>query len=260
MSEKQLSGKTALVTGASSGIGEALARDLARRGADLILLARREDRLRALAETLSKEHGVKAEVLARDLTAPGMPTQLATELKGRAIDVLVNNAGYGVHGTFLELDWEKQRHMLELDVICLLHLTHLFVPPMVQRGWGRVLQVASIGAFQPSPTYAVYAAAKSLVLNFGEAFNHELEGTGVRCTVVCPGVTESEFAQVAGQKENRLMKISSMPAAPVAEAAVKAMLKGKSVVVPGFFNAFTAWLARLMPRSTSTAMAAQAMK
>jgi hypothetical protein len=254
---KELAGRTALVTGASSGIGEALARALAERGASVVLLARREERLRALAGELEQRYGVETQVLARDLTAPGMAEQVFEALRGRPVDVLVNNAGYGLHGSFLDLTWERQRHMVELDVICLLQLTRLFVPPMVERGFGHVLQVASTAAFQPTPTFAVYAASKSFVLSFGEALAHELKGTGVSCTVACPGFTQTEFAEVAGHVPGPMARSTRMGAEQVAQIAVKAMLRGRPSLVTGWKNALTAWTTRLVPRRAATAIAAK---
>ena len=168
-------------------------------------MARREDRLRALEHELVERHGVAVDVAILDLTADGAPEELRrrTEHAGRTVDVLVNNAGYGLFGEFSKLDWEREHNMLELDVIVPVHLTKLFLPGMLERGFGHVLNVASIGAYQPSPLYASYSAAKSFVLNFTEALSYELRGTGVHATALSPGVVATEFLHVAGQTPTR---------------------------------------------------------
>jgi short-subunit dehydrogenase len=257
----ELRDRWALVTGASSGIGADLARELAARGAHLVLVARREERLRALADELERAHGVRTRVVAMDLAAPDAPPALHARLAGEgiAVDVLVNNAGFGVYGPFLDVDWEREREMIALDVVALVHLTKLFARDMRARGFGRVLQVASIGAFQPSPTYATYSAAKAFVQSFGEALACELRGTGVTVTVVSPGVTETEFFAVAGQQRSLFQRLTVMPSAKVARIALRAMERGRPLVVPGLANAFTAWSMRLLPRRLQASMAKTAM-
>jgi len=259
---QDLSNKTALVTGASSGLGEAFARDLAARGANLVLVARRKDRLETLAAALAAERGVTVRVEAVDLASEAARQSLADRLAadGVNVDLLVNNAGFGVWGNFVDVAWERERDMLELDVVALVHLTKLFVRPMVARGWGRVLQVASVGAYQPSPTYAAYSAAKSFVLFFGEALQYELRGTGVTCTVVSPGVTATEFLQVAQQTPTAYQRRAMMQAPEVAAAGVGAMLRGRASIVPGVMNAVAAWMAlRLLPRQTAAGITARLM-
>jgi short-subunit dehydrogenase len=260
---KELQGKTALVTGASSGLGVEFARELAGRGADVVLVARREERLRALAEELARDAGVGVAISPRDLARPEERLALFEELerRGTAVDVLVNNAGFGLFGPFLDLAWEKEQQMLELDVLALVDLTKRFARPMAARGWGRILQVSSVGAYQPTPTYASYAAAKSFVLNFGEALRHELRGTGVSCTVVSPGATRTEFFEVSGQRLAPYHRAMMMGADQVAKAAVNGLLAGRATVVPGRLNALTACLtARVMPRNAAAALAARLMK
>ena len=204
--KKDIRNKTALVTGASSGLGVDFARELAKEGANLILVARREERLKAVQAEIKQEFGVDVDVIPMDLTQPDAPQALYDRLKSgkKPVDVLVNNAGYGLFGMFTELPWEKQKQMLDLDVIALTHLTKLFVPDMVERKFGAVLQVASIAAYQPAPTYASYAGAKSYVLFFSEALDHELRGTGVNVTTVSPGVTATEFLKVGRAAANPL--------------------------------------------------------
>lgn len=255
--KKEIRGKTALVTGASGGLGADFARELAREGANLILVARREERLNAIAAEIKQEFGVEADVIPMDLTQFGSPQALYDRLKAgnKAVDVLVNNAGYGLFGRFTELSWENQKQMLELDIIALTHLTRLFVPDMVARKFGAVLQVASIGAYQPSPTYAAYSAAKSYVLLFSEALDHELHGTGVNVTTVSPGVTATEFLKVAGQKPTLYQRMVKMQSPEVARQGIRALLHQRRSVVVGFFNAFSALLMRFTPRRWMTVLA-----
>ena len=255
-----LAGRHALVTGASSGLGADFARELARRGASLTLVARREDRLRALQAELAGA-GAEAEVVAVDLNDPGAPDRLVAgaEERRRPVDVLVNNAGFGLYGPFSELDWVRERAMLELDVIVPVHLTKLFLPGMLERGRGWVLNVASIGAYQPSPLYASYSAAKSFILNFTEALSYELRGSGVVATAVSPGVVATEFLQVAGQRPTRYQRLARMDSPSVARIAVDAMLKGRPSLVPGRLNAASVWSNRLLPRRASAALAHRLM-
>jgi uncharacterized protein len=216
MASGTVQGRHALVTGASSGLGADFARELAARGADLTLVARREERLRELQRELGGRHRARIEVIVVDLTAPGAPDELvaATAGAGHPVDVLVNNAGYGLYGEFSRLDWERQRNMLELDVIVPVHLTKLFLPGMLERGFGFVLNLASVGAYQPSPTYASYSAAKSFILNFTEALSYELRGTGVRATVLSPGIVATEFLAVSGQQPTRYQRLAGWTAPP----------------------------------------------
>ena len=251
----------ALVTGASSGLGADFARELAARGCRLVLVARREDRLKQLAEELGTRHGAQARVVALDLGTPAGPGELYERMRdeGLAIDVLVNNAGFGIHGRFLDIPWERERAMLELDVLALVQLTKRFAREMVARGFGHVLQVASIGAFQPSPTYATYSAAKSFVASFSEALAWELRGSGVSVTVISPGVTETEFLDVAGQRRTLYQRATMMKSAEVARIGVRAMLRGRTHVVPGLGNTLSAWSMRLVPRRAQAAIAGLAM-
>jgi short-subunit dehydrogenase len=257
VNETILRGKTALITGASSGLGADFARELANRGCNLILVARREELLRTLKEEIGGRHGVEVEIIPIDLTAPNAPQELHDRVRdeGRVVDVLVNNAGYGLFGEFVDIPWEREQNMLELDIIVLTHLTKLFVWDMVARRFGYILQISSIGAYQPSPTYAVYSAAKTYVLYFGEALNYELRNTGVSCTVLSPGVTATAFRDVAGQRTTLFQRMVMMPSRNVVRIGVEAMLKRRSSVVPGWMNVFLAWGTRFMPRRWSAALA-----
>ena len=256
-----LSGRHALVTGASSGLGVDFARELAGRGASLTLVARREDRLRALQRELADRTGVEVRVVALDLNDPGAPDRLVadTETHRRPVDVLVNSAGFGLYGAFSELDWERERAMLELDMIVPVHLTKLFLPGMLERRAGWVLNIASIGAYQPSPLYASYSAAKSFVLNFTEALSYELRGSGVVATALSPGIVATEFLQVSGQEPTRYQRLTVMDSPTVARLGVDAMLKGRPSLVPGRLNAASVWANRLLPRRASAALAHRLM-
>lgn len=253
-----LRGRTALVTGASSGLGTDFARELAARGCDLILVARREEQLRAVAEEIGGRYGAAVATVPLDLTAPDAPRQLFDRV-GREVDVLVNNAGYGLYGPFLETPWERERNMLELDIAVPVQLTKLFVPGMVARRFGFVLQLASIGAYQPSPLYASYSAAKSFILNWGEALAWELRETGVRCTVLSPGITATEFLAVSGQRATPYQRLMMMRSRDVARIGIDSMLQGRPSVVPGRLNALTVWSNRLLPRRVATAVVGRLM-
>ncbi len=256
MNETILRGKTALVTGASSGLGVDFARELARRGCHLILVARREDRLRAVQQEIQRACGVNVENIVLDLAAPGAAGALYQRAagSGRLVDVLVNNAGFGLYGQHMSIPWEKEAEMLHLDMIVVAQLTKLFVKDMLERNFGFVLLVSSIGGYQPTPTYASYSAAKSFVLNLGEALNYELRKTGVGVTVVLPGVTATEFMKVAGQRTSLYQRLVMMKSADVAHIGIEAMLKRRPSIVPGFLNALTVWSNRLVPRRASTMM------
>jgi len=243
-----LSGQTALVTGASSGIGAEFARQLAAAGADVVLVARRTDRLTELADALRAEHRVAATTISADLTLPGAAERLAGELSERSIvvDVLVNNAGFATHGPFVDEEPARIRDEMTLNVVAVVELTRQFLPAMVQRRRGMVINVASTGAFQPVPTMAVYGATKAFVLSFTEALWGELEGTGVRALALCPGATETEFFDVVG--DDAQVGPARMPAAEVVRQALAAVDRGRPSIVTGTRNALGARLPRLMTR------------
>lgn len=259
---ERLKGKTALVTGASSGLGADFARQLAEMGCDVVLVARRESRLEELkAEIDARGHGT-ATCVAMDLAEPDAPSRLYDRLaaEGRTVDVLVNDAGFGMYGEFLDAEWERVHGLLEINVVALTHLTRLFVADMRSRGFGYVLLVASNGAFQPTPLYAVYSASKSYVLSLGEALHYELKGSGVGCTVLAPGVTRTEFHQVAGQALTGYQRAAVMPSADVVRIGLRAMLRGRASVVAGRTNALLAWLTRFGSRQLNAAVAYRAMQ
>lgn len=250
-----------MVTGASAGIGTAFARDLAGRGASLVLAARRKDKLDALASELRERHGVEVDVVAVDLSKPEGPKALfdATEGAGKAIDVLVNNAGFGTKQPFLEQTWDKSFEELQLNLVSLTELTKRFAQKMRERGRGHVLNVASVGAYLPTPNMATYGAGKAYVRNFTEALSYELRGTGVHACCLCPGGTESEFAGVAGLKPlpDWQRRIAYMPAERCAKIGLDAMFRGRTNIVSGFWNAFGMFALRFLPRSLAAFLAAR---
>ena len=250
MKSETLKGKTALVTGASSGLGAEFARQLAAMGCNLVLVARRLELLDRLKQEILSAHSVDVRVAARDLGVADAPLRLHAELEaaGVKVDVLVNNAGFGLHGEHMRIPWEREREMLMLDVMSLMQLTKLFVRDMLARDFGYVLQVSSVAAYQPSPSYAAYAGAKGCVLLFGEALNFELRGSGVSCTVLSPGVTATEFLKVAGQKPSLYQRLFMMRAPAVVRTGLAAMLKHKPSVIAGWLNACVSWSTRFVPR------------
>ncbi|MBK6579352.1 MAG: SDR family oxidoreductase [Sandaracinaceae bacterium] len=248
---KRLAGQRALVTGASSGIGQEIARKLAAEGASVILTARRLDRLETLAEQLRTEHGVTVEALQSDLEDPAAPQQLfdATEGAGKAVDVLVNCAGFAFYDDFVRIDWLKHQRMLQVNVIALTHLSHLFAKAMIPRKRGRIMNIASTGAFAPCPNFASYAASKAYVRNLTEALDYELRNTGVRAISVSPGGTRTEFLERGGQVLKKSGEFAMMTAEACAAIAVDKMLRGRRSVVTGFMNAFSVWMLRFIPRA-----------
>ena len=246
-------GATALVTGASSGIGTEIARGLARRGHGLTLAARREDRLVELASELTDRHGVRAGVIACDLGERSGRDRLAAELEKLELDVsiLVNNAGFGYTGDFVTAPRERQVSMVALNCEAVVDLSSRYLPGMLERGEGAVINIASVAAFQPLAGSATYAATKAFVLNFSEAVHQELSGTGVTVTAVSPGPVRSEFAEQAGigEAESRTPGMIWMSAADLAEEAIDAADKGKRAVVPGRINQATSLIGRHTPRT-----------
>jgi uncharacterized protein len=248
--------KTALITGASFGIGMELARIFAREGYSLVLVARSGDKLRQLASELEKSHGTRSLILAVDLTEPGASAYVLdqTTRADIQVDVLVNNAGFGQYGYFAENDLEECLRQIQLNVTTLTHLTRLYLPAMVERKSGRILNVASTAAFQPGPLMAVYFATKAYVLHFSEALANELHGTDVTVTCLCPGPTATEFAKRANITDLRLLKFGSMDAHTVAEDGYRALMAGKPVVISGFKNWLVAQSVRFSPRRLVTGM------
>lgn len=248
------SDRTCLVTGASSGIGAEIARELAGRGLGVTLVARREDRLRALASELGSAHAVRTEVIAADLTDEQSRDEISAELgrRGLSVDVLVNNAGFSTMGPVHRSDPAREVAMIRTNVEAVVHLCSTFLPGMVQRGAGAVLNVASTAAFQPLPGQAGYSASKAFVLSYSHAVRAELRSTGVTLTVLCPGPVETGFAEAAGISDDEasgaLPKFMWVSAQDVAKAAVAGMEKGRPVVIPGAANRVGAAAGYLTPR------------
>lgn len=243
-------GRRALVTGASAGIGQALALDLAAAGANLVLTARRVDRLEALAAHLRATYRVEVLVVAADLAQPEAPEQLyaATEGAGLSIDVLVNNAGFGYLGSFTASSAAWERKMVEVNCAAVVHLTHLFVPRMVARGSGYILVLASVAGFLPVPYMATYAATKVFDRYFSEALAEELRPHGIRVSALCPGPTTTEFGQVAGARQDFFRRAQTAEA--VARKGLLALVKGRSLNLPSFSAHLLAQLPRLLPHET----------
>lgn len=243
----------ALVTGASSGIGEALARRFAQGGHDLVLVARSAERLDALAAELVAAHGIRAWAHPADLARPEVPGLLAAAMRRarRPVDVLVNCAGVLQHGPFVETPPARHREMIDLNVAALTSMLAHFVPPMVRRGGGRVLNVASISAFQPVPSLATYAATKAYVLSLTESLAEELQGTGVTATALCPGITATRMLSTAEQASPALRRLPAMvvgSADEVAAEGVDACLRGEVIRVPGALNRATVVAGRTLPK------------
>jgi uncharacterized protein len=246
---------TALVTGASSGIGLELARLFAGDGHDVVLVARGEGKLREIGEQLETAHGITATVIACDLSRPNAAHDLVGALRAAPIeiDVLVNNAGFGLSGAFLDNDPQAQRDMLQVNVVALTELTRLLLPAMVARRSGRILNVASTAAFAPDPLAAVYGATKAYVLSFSEAIAEELRHSGVTVTALCPGPTRTGFSAAAGAGSTRLYrKQKPMSSADVARAGYEGLHSGRRVVVTGLRNKLLVQSARMSPRRVVT--------
>jgi short-subunit dehydrogenase len=253
------SGKVALVTGASSGLGLELAQLFAADGHDVVLVARRKAELEALAARLVAERGVKAHVLPEDLSDAASAERLVAELgrRGLEIEFLVNNAGFGARGAFNQVPLKRLLDMIQVNVATLVHLTGLLVPGMLARKSGRILNLGSTAGFQPGPGMAVYYASKAFVNSFTEALAFELRGTGVSATLSCPGATLTEFGAVADNGRSRLFKSGAMAAAPVAAAAYRAMMDGRTTIVHGARNNALVQVQRILPRSSVRAVTAR---
>lgn len=239
---------TAIITGASAGIGRDLAALFAADGHDLILVARRVERLEALSDSLAGQFGVECRVEPCDLGDAGARVELLARIGGVAPDFLVNAAGFGSHGTFWELPVDRELTQISVNVEALVHLTRAFLPAMVARGSGRVLNIASTAGFQPGPYMATYYATKAFVLSFTEAIAAELAGSGVTATAHCPGPTATEFAAVAGKEDGPLKQASLAPSEEVARDAYAAMQRGEVVAVHGALNAAVVTGERFLPR------------
>ena len=248
---KKNGGGTVLITGASGGIGFELARRFARGGCKLILISRSKEKLEQNAAEIRRESGAEVSILAKDLSKPGAPAEIFWELSERMmpVDILVNNAGAGVYGFFKDTDLSRETDIIELNVTALTQMCKLFLPSMMKRRNGKILNVASTAAFQAGPLMAVYFATKAYVLSFTEAIANELKGTGVSASVLCPGPTASDFQTAAGiDRDIKLFKLTMMGAAEVADAGYRGLMKGKTIIIPGVINKTIPFWGRLLPR------------
>lgn len=248
--------QTVLITGASSGIGLELAKVFASEGYRLVLVARNGAKLEEIKKNLIHDHSVFVEVIAKDLSLPESPRQIFDELEQRSIpvDVLVNNAGIGTFGSFAQLPLASQQELLRLNILSLTEMTHLFLKPMIERKMGKILNVASIAAFQPGPLMAAYYASKAYVLSFSEALRNELSKSGVSVTTLCPGPTETGFQKRAGMSQSKLFKRHVMTAGEVAQIGYRGLLKNKAVVIPGLQNKLMAFSTRFASRSLAASV------
>lgn len=252
-------GKTALITGASSGLGLTFAHALAERSMNVILVARSEERLRALAKEISERHNVHAEVIVADLSQAHEVARIqqAVEQRGLAVDLLINNAGFATHGFFETLEPERDYEEIMVDVASVVALTHAFLPSMVARGEGAVINVASTAAFQPTPYMAVYGASKAFVLSFSQALSEEYRKRGIRFLALCPGATETNFFQVAGEGAAVGRKRTSEQ---VIATGLQALEQGRTFVIDGQTNAFTTFGERFMPRPLVARVSGQMLR
>jgi short-subunit dehydrogenase len=244
---------TALITGASGGIGFELANLCASAGNDVVLVARRKSELEDLANGLARQHGVAARSLAADLADPGAPRAIFEAVA--AVDILINNAGFGLSGAFAETDWNTEARMIQVNIASLAHLTKLYLPGMIAQKRGKILNVASTAAFVPGPFMAMYYASKAMVFSFTLAIAAELEGTGVTATALCPGPTSTNFSEVAGVSGAKLFEGAAMSAAEVAREGFSAMMAGKPEVIAGSRNRWMIWGMRFAPRRMLTGIA-----
>ena len=242
--------KTALITGSSNGIGYELAKMHAENGGDLVLVARSKSKLDGLKKELEEKHKVKVFTIGKDLSLPNAAREVYDELKQNyiTVDYLINNAGLGDFGFFAESDWKKQETMINLNITALTHFTRLYLPEMIKRGSGRILNVASTASFQPGPKMAVYFATKAYVLSFSEALSNEVRDKGISVTALCPGSTESGFHAAVNEGRRLLKDRKKASSREVAEYGYRAMIKGKTVAIHGLKNAILATSLRFIPR------------
>jgi uncharacterized protein len=254
----------ALITGASAGIGAVFAQELAQRGFDLLLVARRTDRLTALAQEISERHGRQVEILGQDLTAADSTEAVRQLVADRPLDLLINNAGYGSYGEFTKLDRQTQLQMIQLNITAVVDLTYQFLPAMQARGQGGIINVASIAAFQPMPYVAIYAATKAFVLSFSEALWAENAQTGVKILALCPGPTQTEFFQASGwqgyDSSSKNYAQATTPEEVVREALAAMDTNVSHVVNGGLPNRLITGMSRLVPREMLAKMVANAMQ
>ncbi|MFG6686215.1 SDR family NAD(P)-dependent oxidoreductase [Mariniflexile sp. HNIBRBA6329] len=245
--------KTALITGAASGLGYELSLLLANDGYNLILIDINNDNLQNAKTDIEKSFNCQVSVLKKDLSKPNVAIEIMDEINDAPIDVLVNNAGFGLFGTFANTEWERESEMLHVHILTTTHLTKLVLDGMIKRGSGKILNMSSLAAFQPGPLMSIYYASKAYLLSFSEAIANELKGTGVTVTALCPGPTKTEFQKVVSNNTSE-NKISFNMACPskVAQYGYSAMKKGKTVAIPGIVNKFLSTIHRFVSRRMAT--------
>ncbi len=250
--------KTVLITGASSGIGEAFAWELASRGNDLLLVARSKDKLDVLAEKLASTYGIEALVISADLSEENGAQRIYAEIQqmGKHVDMIVNNAGFGLSGEFLNHSAEAYRRQIALNVMTVMEMTHLFLPKMIEKGDGAVINIASLLSFFPFPYCSVYSATKAFVLSFTEALWEEYRNQGIRVLAVCPGPTDTDFFKTAREVETSSKRTPKQ----VVHTALQALEKGRSFVIDGQQNYMMALLARILPRKTVVKLFGSALR
>ncbi len=249
--------KSALVTGAASGLGFEFAKLLAGDGYNLILVDVDQENLEKVRQDIISLYSIQVQTLPFDLSESKAAASVYEAIEGEPIEVLINNAGFGLFGPFVETNWQTEKDMMHLHILTPTHLTKLVLPDMIKAGRGRIMNVSSLAAFQPGPLMSVYYASKAFILSFSEALSNEVKGSGVTVTVLCPGLTMTNFQQKAAALSNSKVSGSSfatVSAEEVARNAYKAMMKGKRLVIPGFFNKLTARLPRLVPRGFTLRM------
>ena len=253
---------SALVTGASGGIGEAFARQLAAGGTDLVLVARRTDRLEALAAELRTAHGIVTEVLSADLTVRADVERITARLSetARPIDTLVNNAGIGFNGSFADIDLESHHRVVALNVDAPVALTHAVLPGMIRHGRGWVLNISSLGGLAPGPMFAVYSASKAFITSFSDSLHEEVRRDGVVVTVICPGAVATDFGTNAGSSADDLPSILLQTPEAVARTSLAASMRGRSVKVTGTLNQLSAGATKVLPRPVNRWLASQVVK
>lgn len=252
--------KTVLITGASSGIGKETAYVYAENGFNLVLVARRKDRLQEIQKDLEEKHRIQVDIITQDLSTIESADELHTQVLSAKLDIdlLINNAGFGINGKFIDADISTETNMMMLNIVSLTKLTKLFALDMVKKGSGHIINIASTAAFQPVPNFAVYAATKSYVLNFSEAIAHELKDKNVIVSVVCPGATQSEFATVSGANESHFKK--GPTSRELGEFIYETMTKNTTQAIHGIKNKFLVFSQRFSPRKMIVSIAAKMME
>ncbi len=242
--------ETVLITGASSGLGMELAKLFAADGSDLVLVARREERLIELADELKSEHGIEVHVLPKDLSKKTAPKEIFNHLNKENIEinVVVNNAGFGNKGSIAELDTDLQLDMIQVNLVALTHLTRLFITGIIERGYGGILNVGSLAGFQPGPNLAVYYATKAYVLSFTEALAEEISNPNIKISCLAPGPVKTEFGEKSDLEDSLLFKMSLMEMAPVVKAGYEGFRKGQTIIIPGLKQQIVPFLNRFTPR------------